>query len=96
MVPVKPVSGVVGWACSSCPRAGWMMTSDAETAPSSGSVTATFHERLSPKSKNEPFGGSENCTVGRVLPTVIGTVVVPVWPSGSRTVRRALNTPPVR
>ena len=55
----------------------------AETVPSSGSVTATFHERLSPKSKNEPFGGSENCTVGRVLPTVIGTVVVPVLPSGS-------------
>jgi hypothetical protein len=37
-----------------------------------------------------PFAGPLNRTCGRVLPTVIGSTVVPVLPAGSVTVSRAL------
>lgn len=95
MVPVSPESGVVGCACSSWPSAGWITTSSPLTVPSSASVTETSQDRSSPKSKKEPFGGSPKSSSGRVLPTVIGTVVVPSLPAGSVTVSRALNTPVV-
>ena len=64
VVPVRPRSGWVGWACSSWPRAGWMITSSPLIGAVLGSVTATSHDRSSPKSKNEPFGGSVKSTLG--------------------------------
>ena len=89
-LPVRPCSGSAGWEWSSWPSAGWITTLASSICVSSTSVTDTFQLMVSPKSKNAPVGGSSKRTSGRVLPTVIGTVVVPVLPCGSVTVSRAL------
>ena len=88
--PVLPRYSIVGWLWASWPSAGWTMMSCGSIAPSSGSVTSTSQLTSSPQSTNPPLTGPLNVTVGLVLPTVTGIVVVPSLPSGSVTVRRAV------
>ena len=87
--PVGPVCATVGCVCESCPSAGCTMICEGSTAPSA-SVTATSQSTRSPQSMKPPFTGCVKLTCGRELPTVIGTTVVPVFPTGSWTVSRAL------
>ncbi|MNW48836.1 hypothetical protein D3C74_262240 [compost metagenome] len=93
--PSHALTGSVGCACSSWPRAGCTVTSWQSIWPSSASVTSTFHGRTSFQRKKLPFGGAVIVTTGLVLPTTIGTVAVPVLADSvfSVTVRRASKLP---
>ncbi len=59
------------------------MTLEQSTDSSSGSVTSTLKETVSPNLKSVPSFGCWRVTVGAVLPTVTWTEAVPLRPDGS-------------